>query len=370
MNVESSVLERYSRGAQMAEPSLCCAVDYDQSLLDLLPAEVIEKDYGCGDPSRYVCEGDTVLDLGSGSGKICYIASQLVGPGGRVIGVDMNDDMLALARSYQSEMAAKIGEDRVRFVKAQIQDLATDLEAMDRYLESDPVQDWQSLSRLKAWQAEQQKNQPLIKDMSVDLVVSNCVLNLVDDGDKKALMREIFRVTRPGGRIAISDIVSDVAVPQQLKADSELWSGCISGAMQERDFLQAFVDEGFEAVSFDKWDPLPWQTVEGIEFRAVTVTAVKPVAVKDRSESLEVMYCGPYASVTDDSGQTFLRGQRMRVPTATCVSLVNGTYTGDFVKTSPSPEQQSGSSCCSSSVVTLKESADGENSSASGGCCG
>jgi len=102
MNVESSVRERYSEGAKDRQESLCCPVDYDSGLLAMLPDEIIEKDYGCGDPSRYVHAGDVVLDLGSGGGKICYMAAQLVGKGGQVIGIDMNDDMLALARNYQA----------------------------------------------------------------------------------------------------------------------------------------------------------------------------------------------------------------------------------------------------------------------------
>ncbi|MCK5729253.1 MAG: methyltransferase domain-containing protein, partial [Methylococcales bacterium] len=97
MTVEHSVLDRYSEGAEAVQPDLCCPVDYDSSLLKLLPQEIIDKDYGCGDPSRYVKKGDVVLDLGAGSGKICYMAAQLVGEKGKVIGIDMNDDMLALA---------------------------------------------------------------------------------------------------------------------------------------------------------------------------------------------------------------------------------------------------------------------------------
>ena len=134
MTVEAGVLERYSAGAESIQADLCCPVDYDQELLTLLPQEIIDKDYGCGDPSRYVKKGDVVLDLGSGSGKICYMAAQLVGDNGKVIGVDMNDDMLALARKYQHEMAEKLGSNRVEFVKGQIQDLALDLAAMNEHL--------------------------------------------------------------------------------------------------------------------------------------------------------------------------------------------------------------------------------------------
>src|SRR3990172_3492659 len=121
MNRVASVLDRYSKGAKLQEAELCCPVTYSPELLQLLPQEIVEKDYGCGDPSRYVREGDTVLDLGCGGGKVCYIAAQLAGDQGHVIGVDMNDDMLALARKYQDEMARKLGGNRVRFVKACIQ---------------------------------------------------------------------------------------------------------------------------------------------------------------------------------------------------------------------------------------------------------
>src|SRR5262249_12476820 len=96
--MESAVRQRYSDAAKAREASLCCPVDYDPRYLRAIPEEVIERDYGCGDPSRHVREGDVVLDLGSGGGKICFIAAQIVGPRGRVIGIDMNDDMLALAR--------------------------------------------------------------------------------------------------------------------------------------------------------------------------------------------------------------------------------------------------------------------------------
>ncbi len=239
--VENNVQARYSEGAQERQEALCCPVDYDVSLLKLLPTEIVEKDYGCGDPSRYVKTSDTVLDLGSGGGKICYMAAQIVGAEGRVIGVDMTDDMLALARKYQSEMAEKIGGNRVEFHKGYIQDLALDVQAMEVWLAENPVKDIEGLQALETWKSQQKNESPLIKSDSVDLVISNCVLNLVAQKDRQQMIAEIFRVLKPGGRVAISDIVCDERVPEHLQNDPTLWSGCISGAFHEKGFLDAFV---------------------------------------------------------------------------------------------------------------------------------
>lgn len=335
MSVETHVLNRYTEGAHHRQADLCCPVDYDRKLLQLLPQEIIDKDYGCGDPSRYVRPGDTVLDLGSGSGKVCYLAAQLVGSNGRVIGVDMNDAMLALARKYQAEMAEKLGGDRVRFVKGLIQDLALDLEATDRWLAEHPIRSYEDLLALKAWQTRQKQERPLIPNNSVDLVISNCVLNLVDDGDKPQLFREIFRVVKPGGRIAISDIVSDEPVPEAWKQDPELWSGCIAGAMQEHAFLQGFVDAGFVAVNLDKWADAPWRVVDGIELRAVTVTAVKPQGTQCIDYGHAVIYKGPFEKVYDEEGHVFCRGQRMAVCERTFRLLTEGPYRDDFIGIAP-----------------------------------
>ena len=117
IEVERAVSERYGRAAQSREPELCCAVEYDSQLLAVIPDEIKERDYGCGDPSAFVREGDVVLDLGSGAGKICYIAAQIVGPTGRVIGVDANEEMLALAEKYRFEIGERIGYHNIEFRK-------------------------------------------------------------------------------------------------------------------------------------------------------------------------------------------------------------------------------------------------------------
>ncbi len=337
----TEVKKRYSEGAQTVQPDLCCPVDYDSELLDMLPQEIIDKDYGCGDPSRYVREGDVVLDLGSGGGKICYMAARLVGEHGRVIGVDMNEDMLALARKYQAEMADKLGGDRVLFHKGYIQDLALDVAAMEEFLRRHPVKSASDLERLQQWQTEQRRATPLIADNSVDLVISNCVLNLVDDVHKQQLISEIHRVLKPGGRVAISDIVSDEPVPEHLKQDGELWSGCISGAFQEEAFLGAFKEAGFLAVTYDKWDALPWRVVENIEFRSVTLTAIKGEDAPCLDYGHAVIYRGPFATVSDDEGHVFPRGGRMAVCERTYRFLVeSGAYGGDFIGIVPAEARE------------------------------
>jgi arsenite methyltransferase len=370
MNMESSVRERYTQAALDRQEALCCPVDYAPGLLAALPEEIIARDYGCGDPSRYVQAGDVVLDLGSGGGKICYLAAQLVGPQGRVIGVDMNDDMLALARKYQTDMARKLGGDRVRFLKGYIQDLALDVEVLDRHLREHPVVDRQGYTELRAWEARQRRKQPLIADASVDLVISNCVLNLVCDEEKEQLVREIFRVLRPGGRVAVSDIVSDRPIPAELKQDPELWSGCIAGAFQDSEFLRVFADNGFHAVCYDKWEAQPWRVVEGIEFRSVTLTACKGVMEGSLTEHRSLIYRGPFAAVIDDSGQRHVRGERSRVTAAQYAGLTGAAYRGTFI------DPQAGlpttaESCCASAIpaVDAKQNDSSHTTGHGSRCC-
>lgn len=371
LEIYANVQNRYSQGAQQRQEALCCPVDYDQSLLAALPQEIIDKDYGCGDPSRYVQEGDWVLDLGSGGGKICYIAAQLVGDQGHVTGIDMTDEMLALARKYQSEMAIALGSDRVTFVKGHIQNLALDVDAMEQYLTARPVKNAADLQALQAWQLEQSAHTPLIGDNSITLVISNCVLNLVAEADRKHMIDEIYRVLAPGGRVAISDIVADEPVPKKLREDAELWSGCISGAFQEADMLRAFVDAGFVAVAYDKWDSSPWQVVEGIEFRSVTLIASKPRAEDDYDGGHAVLYKGPFAEVQDDCGAVYPRGERMAVSKQTYELLISPNYTDEFVGFEPAEPVNNGPfslerGACRPASVTKGGRQSG---SAEGDCC-
>ena len=312
-SAESATRERYAAAAKAPEAALCCPVDYDPQYLKIIPAEVIEKDYGCGDPSRYLQPGETVLDLGSGTGKICFIAAQVVGAAGKVIGVDMTDDMLEVARRHAPIVAERIGFANVEFHKGRIQDLALDLEILDAALKKAPIKDAASFLAAEALADDLRVKHPLVASDSVDVVVSNCVLNLVDPQHKRRLFEEIFRVLKNGGRAVISDIVSDEEIPMDLQKDPVLWSGCISGAFTEDGFLQAFQEAGFYGIEILKRDAAPWQTVAGIEFRSVTVQAWKGKQGPCFERNQAVIYKGPFLKVLDDDGHAMERGKRYAV---------------------------------------------------------
>jgi arsenite methyltransferase len=337
-NFEAAVLQRYGKAAQEVEGCLCLPVSYDRALLKVIPDEILERDYGCGDPSRYIRAGETVLDLGSGSGKACYIISQIVGAAGKVIGVDFNPTMLELARKYQKSIGDKLGFHNVEFRRGKIQDLKTNLELVDRYLQDNPVRSVADLAKLEAFENRIRREQPLIADESIDVIVSNCVLNLVRPEDKNVLFAEMYRVLRRGGRIAISDIVSDEPVPEHLAKDPDLWSACVSGAFQEEDFLRAFEEAKFYGIQIEEFRSEAYQTVEGIEFRGVTVTAHKGKEGPCIERNQAVIYRGPWKQVVDDDGHTLPRGVRIPVCDKTYRLYSRPPYEDQFILVPPREE--------------------------------
>jgi ubiquinone/menaquinone biosynthesis C-methylase UbiE len=312
-DVEQAVLERYGAGARQPEAELCCPTEYEPHFLDRLPQEIIEKDYGCGDPTRYVASGETVVDLGSGAGKNCYILAQKVGASGQVIGVDFNQEMLALSRKYLDEMADKLGYRNVAFVKGKIQDLALNLDLAQAWLDAHPITQFDQVAAFEAECDRLRQDRPLIADDSVDVVISNCVLNLVRPQDKQHLFREIYRVLKRGGRAIISDIVCDEDPTAQILNDAALWSGCIAGAFREDLFLQMFEDAEFYGVEILVRQDEPWQVIDGIEFRSMTVRAFKGKDGPCWERNQAVVYKGPWKAVQDDDDHTLYRGQRMAV---------------------------------------------------------
>ena len=335
-DVRDDVQERYGAGANAVEAALCCPIDYDPQYLKIIPQDVLDRDYGCGDPSRYVREGDIVLDLGSGGGKICFIASQIVGPKGKVIGVDMTNDMLALARENAPIIAERVGYANVEFKRGHIEDLKLDMDALDTWLEKNPVKSAADMEAMDAEILRMKNEMKLIADDSVDVIVSNCVLNLVSDSKKKQLFAEMFRVLEVGGRVAVSDIISDEDSPEALKNDARLWSGCISGALTEMGFIEALEDAGFHGIHVDKFEPEPWQIVEGIEYRSATYLAYKGKQGECLEKNQAVIYKGPFSHVKDDDGHVFIRGERSAVCEKTFNLMKREPYADLFYFVEPS----------------------------------
>ncbi len=230
-DIRESVRQRYAAAATLAaragaedpcaqDPAGCCAPDavdfspadetgvfgaalYDEGNRDEIPEAAMSASLGCGVPTAVadLRVGETVLDLGSGAGADVLISARRVAPTGKAIGLDMTDEMLELARSN----AAQAGVSNVEFHQG--------------YIEEIPL-----------------------PDASVDVVISNCVLNL--SGDKPRVLREAARVLRPGGRFAISDVVADEDMDDATRADMQQWTGCIAGALTQREFTRALTDAG------------------------------------------------------------------------------------------------------------------------------
>jgi SAM-dependent methyltransferase len=243
--------------------------------------------------------------------------------------------MLALAERYRTEIGEQLGYQNVEFRRARIQDLRLDLRLVDAYLDTSPITSATELSRFQSYCADVRIHQPLLQDESVDLNLSNCVLNLVRPQDKEQLFSEMFRVLKRGGRIAISDIVSDEDVPVELQSDAALWSGCISGAYRDDAFLNAFDNAGFHGMEIVKRDEKPWRVIKGIEFRSVTVVAFKGKQGPCRECNQAVIYRGPWRKVIDDDGHMLERGRRMAVCDKTFQLYRRKPYAKDIIPVEP-----------------------------------
>jgi len=225
-DIKTTVREKYGEAALRARagaPSSCCggacACDtpdpitsdlYSITETSALPETAVLASLGCGNPTALaeLRPGETVLDLGSGGGIDVLLSARRVGPTGRAYGLDMTDEMLALARENQR----KAGATNVEFLKGDIERIP-------------------------------------LPDASVDVIVSNCVINL--SADKRAVLREAFRVLKPGGRFAVSDVVVEGELPAAVRASMELWVGCIAGALGDEEFLRLLAEAGFEGGSVE-----------------------------------------------------------------------------------------------------------------------
>ncbi len=220
--LKEAVRERYARAATRSGGPGCCGGSgccdpdpvsqglYEAEQVVAVPAAALEASLGCGNPTALteLADGDTVLDLGSGGGIDVILSARRVGPAGRAIGVDMTDEMLALARRN----AAEAGVGNVEFRKGEIESLP-------------------------------------LADGEVDVVISNCVINL--SVDKPKALAEAFRVLRPGGRLAVSDIVARGEIPTAARRSLELWAGCVAGALEEDEYRRLLLEAGFEQIEIE-----------------------------------------------------------------------------------------------------------------------
>lgn len=188
----------------------------------------------------------------------------------------------------------------------------------------------------------------MIKDNSIDVVISNCVLNLVSTEEKEALFKEIYRVLKDGGKAVISDIVSNVEVPEQLRQDEDLWSGCYSGAIEEKSFVEAFEKVGFYGVEIDKRENI-WTTIEDINFRSMTVIAHKGKEGPCIDKGQSVIYKGPFKHIEDDDNHIFERGERAFVCEKTFNILQQNPYKNVFEFINENEEAIDLEECCDTS---------------------
>ena len=224
-NLQEIVKQKYGNAAKQvaaggvatcgggAESSCCDPITrdlYDATQTSALPKEAVTASLGCGNPTALakLQPGETVLDLGSGGGIDVLLSAKRVGPTGKAYGLDMTDEMLALAR----ENKEKAGIENAEFLKGAIENIP-------------------------------------LPENSVDVIISNCVINL--SGDKDRVVREAFRVLKPGGRLAISDVVVRGDVPADIRRSVELWVGCVAGALEELEYRDKLFSAGFENIDID-----------------------------------------------------------------------------------------------------------------------
>jgi MoaA/NifB/PqqE/SkfB family radical SAM enzyme/ubiquinone/menaquinone biosynthesis C-methylase UbiE len=313
------VQEFYGQAAEEPQKALCCPTKFNDDEIAHIPRDVIERFYGCGSPvsDAKPQPGEVYVDLGSGAGIDCFIAAKHVGQNGRVIGVDMTDQMLDVARANQPKVAHALGYDVVEFRKG--------------YLETIPVE-----------------------DKTADIVTSNCVINL--SPDKPKVFAEVWRILKDHGRAVIADIVSDREVPPRLQVNEQLWGECIVGALTEAQFLAMLEQAGFYGLSILK--TVFWKQIAGFNFSSVTVQGFKfEKTAGCQFVGQQAIYRGPYQAVLDEEGHLFPRNVAIAVCTDTARKLSQPPYAGLFTLIEPDGAAKelplatcapgaNGSSCC------------------------
>lgn len=283
-NIRQTVSQRYAKAVTNGE-QMCCPTGYDrEDLGKFIPEAVLNVSYGCGTPVGLstVRPGEVVLDIGSGGGIDCFEASRRVGPTGKVIGIDMTDEMLALARTHAPTVAKNLGYP------------ASNVDFRKGLANAMPVE-----------------------EHSVDLIISNCVINLAPD--KSPVFQEMFRVIRPGGRFTISDIVADQPIPNYMIHDARKWGDCLSGALTIQAYWGGLREAGFRGLH--QVTVIPWRVIDGIHFLSVTLTGYKPLPQASSMNPAFATLLGPFSQITDEEGRTFYRGKPQQIDEETLALL-------------------------------------------------
>ena len=266
-SLKDTIRDKYGAIASGVTSTGCCGGScgdpitsnlYDEADTATLPAEAVNASLGCGNPTALIDleAGQTVLDLGSGGGIDVLLTARRVGPTGKVYGLDMTDEMLALARDNQ----ARAGLTNVEFLKGEIEAIP-------------------------------------LPDASVDVVISNCVINLSTDKDR--VLREAFRVLKPKGRFAVSDVVVRKPVPEAVRRNVELWVGCVAGALDEWTYREKLTAAGFTDVSLEPWrvydlhDARQVLSGAGLDADSVAATAEGAFASAFVRATKPAACCGP-----------------------------------------------------------------------------
>ena len=279
----SSVREFYAGAATRANTDIVNPFAPEQADAGFIPSVSKQRSYGCGSPVRDAGleKNNILVDLGSGSGVECFQAAQTVGVGGHVYGIDMTDEMLALARSSQVKVAEELGFNNIEFKKG--------------FLEEIPL-----------------------PDATSDVVISNCVINL--SPDKRKTLHEAFRILKPGGRLVVSDIVTDEPVPITIKNNEQFRGECLGGAMTQKDLMAMLRAVGFTAIRLIK--RFPYRKVNTTSFFSLTFSAVKP----EETGTVDAIYRGPFGAVYTENGNLMLKGEKTKLPANEAYTLDDNVF--------------------------------------------
>ncbi len=292
--ITQAVSDRYAKAVTSGE-EMCCPTGYNhEDLRTFIPEPVLKVSYGCGTPVGLttVQSGETVLDIGSGGGIDCFEASRRVGPKGSVIGIDMTDEMLSMARTHAPAVAANLGypQSNVDFRKG--------------FADSMPVE-----------------------ANTIDLIVSNCVINLAPD--KSKVFSEMYRVLKPGGRFTVSDIVADRPVPNYLVHDKGKWGDCLSGALTLTQYWGGLRKAGFRGLHQVTF--IPWRVIDGIHFLSLTLTGFKLPHEATNGHPSFATFKGPFSRVVDELECSFIRGVPQPIGSSTATLLQSLPYRDLFI---------------------------------------